>query len=215
MSNRTDIVVETDNAEGQVLLSASRVYDLTEDKTQDIINSELKNTLTQLDGAKAPKSDLASPTNKTTPNNDENQITKGTFFYLNGDLARAKEDIGANAPFTSGTNYELISNGGFNDIGLSLLSRAYIKKIYIPIGGSVNVYIGYPTGCLVFASGQATQRGAWAVVTAEVDASAKEISPLIASDTVQITSIANGFTISNTNNAASCVISVISTSPIN
>lgn len=45
MSNRTDIVVETDNAEGQVLLSASRVYDLTEDKTQDTINSEVKNTI--------------------------------------------------------------------------------------------------------------------------------------------------------------------------
>ena len=49
MSNRTDIVVETDNAEGQVLLSASRVYDLTEDKTQDTINGEIKNTLSVLD----------------------------------------------------------------------------------------------------------------------------------------------------------------------
>lgn len=48
MSNRTDIVVETDNAEGQVLLSASRVYDLTEDKTQDTINGEIKNTLLSL-----------------------------------------------------------------------------------------------------------------------------------------------------------------------
>ena len=48
MSNRTDIVVETDNAEGQVLLSASRVYDLTEDKTQDTINSEVRNTLNNL-----------------------------------------------------------------------------------------------------------------------------------------------------------------------
>lgn len=49
MSNRTDIVVETDNAEGQVLLSASRVYDLTEDKTQDTINGEIKTSLTTLD----------------------------------------------------------------------------------------------------------------------------------------------------------------------
>ena len=48
MSNRTDIVVETDNAEGQVLLSASRVYDLTEDKTQDTINGEITSTLNQL-----------------------------------------------------------------------------------------------------------------------------------------------------------------------
>lgn len=60
MSNRTDIVVETDNAEGQVLLSASRVYDLTEDKTQDTINSEIKNTLNQLDSNKADKSAAVS-----------------------------------------------------------------------------------------------------------------------------------------------------------
>lgn len=49
MSNRTDIVVETDNAEGQVLLSASRVYDLTEDKTQDTINGEINSAVVQLD----------------------------------------------------------------------------------------------------------------------------------------------------------------------
>jgi len=114
MSNRTDIVVETDNAEGQVLLSASRVYDLTEDKTQDTINSEVKNTLNQLDSAKAAKSDLASPTNKTTPNNDSNPIYAGNFFYLDGELVQAMDNIAANAPFTENTNYKKITSGALN-----------------------------------------------------------------------------------------------------
>ena len=139
MSNRTDIVVETDNAEGQVLLSASRVYDLTEDKTQDTINGEIRNTLTQigddvtaLDGAKAEKADLASPTNKTTPTNDSNPIARGTYFYLDGNLVRATANIGAGAAFTS-SNYETASAGGLN-----LLNSRY-KSVNVNSASVTNV----------------------------------------------------------------------------
>ena len=45
MATYTDRVVETDDAEGKVLLSASRVYDRTEQKAQDEINADLKNSL--------------------------------------------------------------------------------------------------------------------------------------------------------------------------
>lgn len=43
-----DIVVRSDKNGGKVHLSADRVYDLNEDKTQDVLNDEFKNTLNSL-----------------------------------------------------------------------------------------------------------------------------------------------------------------------
>lgn len=111
MSNRTDIVVETDNAEGRVLLSASRVYDLTEDKTQDTINGEIRNTLNQLDAEKADESSLALRRSGAT--NTKAQIEKGTYFYLDGTLKRAIATIAQNASFTA-QNCETVTDGGLN-----------------------------------------------------------------------------------------------------
>lgn len=109
MSNRTDIVVETDNAEGQVLLSASRVYDLTEDKTQDTINSEVRNTL----NSKADQESLALKRSGST--NTGAQIENGTYFYLDGILKRAIATIATNASFTA-QNCETVTAGGLNSL---------------------------------------------------------------------------------------------------
>lgn len=65
-------------------------------------------------GNKALKSDLASPSITGTTNNTGSTITAGTFFYLNGVVCRAKEDIGSGATLTS-TNYESISSGITNE----------------------------------------------------------------------------------------------------
>ena len=61
-----DIVVRSDKNGGKVHLSADRVYDLNEDKTQDTINSELRTgvsslntSVSSLSTAKADKTDLA------------------------------------------------------------------------------------------------------------------------------------------------------------
>ena len=40
------------------------------------------------------------------------QITAGTYFYLNGNLVRAKTTIGQGNPFTENTNYESVTVGG-------------------------------------------------------------------------------------------------------
>ena len=103
MSNRTDIVVETDNAEGQVLLSASRVYDLTEDKTQDTINSEVRNTLNQLEDGLITVNygDTAESTilvNKYVYVNDHSTIPEGLYQNRSGNTI----DVGTALTFNPG-----------------------------------------------------------------------------------------------------------------
>lgn len=102
MSNRTDIVVETDNAEGQVLLSASRVYDLTEYKTQDTINSEVRNTLNQLDQnmAYVESGNTASRT-----------YAAGAYISWKGTLYTASASIPLGDPFAIGTNLSAVVDG--------------------------------------------------------------------------------------------------------
>ena len=126
MSNRTDIVVETDNAEGQVLLSASRVYDLTEDKTLDTINSEVRNTLNAVEDALAPLELTGTNTTGST-------IPIGTFFYNNGTLVQATTNIVANASITGSNTVNAATNGALN----SLLGVVYMHEIDVS-GVSIN-----------------------------------------------------------------------------
>lgn len=84
--------------------------------------NELRNTLTQLDSAKAAKVDLTN-ISQTSPNcTVTNGITKGTYFYLDGVLTRAIEAISENAPFTS-SNCETVTAGGLNDLKNSLFKK--------------------------------------------------------------------------------------------
>lgn len=66
-------------------------------------------------GAKADKSDLASISITGATNNTGSTIKQGTFFYLNGNLVRAKTDIATGATLTSGTNYTSVTTGGLNE----------------------------------------------------------------------------------------------------
>lgn len=114
MSNRTDIVVETDNAEGQVLLSASRVYDLTEDKTQDTINSEVGSSLTSLGNTlNQLKTDTFGNINLAGTNTTGSTIAIGTFFYNNGVLVSATAEIQNGSTITS-SNTQTVTAGGLN-----------------------------------------------------------------------------------------------------
>lgn len=65
MANDNDIVVRSDRNGGKVHLSADRVYDLTEDKTQDIINGELRDIAGtgQLSGFPSGVDDLTEAAN--------------------------------------------------------------------------------------------------------------------------------------------------------
>lgn len=163
MSNRTDIVVETDNAEGQVLLSASRVYDLTEDKTQDTINGEVKNTLNQ----KAAKVDLTNISQSRPNCTVTNGIAKGTYFYLDGILTRATASISKNAPFTS-SNCETITAGGLNELNNKI---SYVDSAQITITAAANsnvlaeVTVTIPSGytAIGFSVFQESLSGSWNV----------------------------------------------------
>ena len=62
------------------------------------------------------ETDLASIHATGTNNTTGAIILAGTYFYLNGALVRAKEDIGIERPFTSGTNYAAVTDGGLNDL---------------------------------------------------------------------------------------------------
>ena len=57
---------------------------------------------------------IASISITGTTNNTGSTIAAGTYFYLNGALAVAKTSIADGAPFTDGTNYEIVAVGGLN-----------------------------------------------------------------------------------------------------
>lgn len=75
-----------------------------------ITSGGTKSALTQVE------TDIASIHATGTTNTTGALIKAGTYFYLNGALVRAKEDIGTNATFTNGTNYETVTAGGLNDL---------------------------------------------------------------------------------------------------
>ena len=127
----TDRVVESNDANGKVLLSASHVYDLTENKSQAEVNSQLKNTLNQLDEEKADEASLAYRRSGTT--NTGAQIEIGTYFYLDGTLKKAIATIAQNAPFTA-QNCETVTAGGLNS--LELKTSANIFGASVDISGA-------------------------------------------------------------------------------
>lgn len=60
-------------------------------------------------------------------------ITAGTYFYLYDNLVRAKENIGTDAPFTSGTNYEAVTAGGLNSLNNTIAKlRSTQPSDYLP-----------------------------------------------------------------------------------
>ena len=59
----------------------------------------------------ADKTDISSIVTSGTTNSTGSTITSGTWFYLNGDLCKAKVDIANGATFTLNTNYEKKSVG--------------------------------------------------------------------------------------------------------
>ena len=86
-------------------------------------------------GNKAPKSDLASISITGTTNNSGSTISAGTFFYLNGTLVRAKQNIQNNATFTT-TNKETVTAGGLNELVTpKLITPTYTTGVSYVSGG--------------------------------------------------------------------------------
>ena len=70
----------------------------------------------ELTDNKAEKSDLASISITGTTNSTGSTIASGTYFYLNGQLVKAKANIANGATFTANTNYEVVTAGALNDL---------------------------------------------------------------------------------------------------
>lgn len=70
---------------------------------------------TNADALKADKTNLASISITGSTNNTGSKISKGTFFYKSGALARASVDIANGATLTQNTNYTLVTAGALNE----------------------------------------------------------------------------------------------------
>ena len=73
-----------------------------------------------LSEAEKARNDLTSISATGTTNDTGATITSGLYFYLNGDLCKAKTDIANGATFTLNTNYEEVTAGGLNALNTSL-----------------------------------------------------------------------------------------------
>lgn len=93
---------------------------------------------------KAEKSDLASINITGTTNSTGSTIAIGTYFYLNGQLVKAKTDIAANAAFTLNTNYEVVTAGALNTkIGTFTPATGVTAEFSIKQVGNIVTINGY------------------------------------------------------------------------
>lgn len=100
---------------------------------------------------KTDKSDLTSINATGTTNTTGSPIDAGKYFYLNGELVKAKVDIASNATFTLNTNYEEVTAGGLNDVNKTELIDIGISGIWSYKSGNVmqliiSKYISESTG---------------------------------------------------------------------
>lgn len=95
---------------------------------------------------KANKTDLTSISESGATASQA--ISAGTYFYLDGTLARAITDIANGATFTLNTNYETVSKGGLNAV------RPHRFDIML---GNVNVNVEYQKTLSEITGGEVTQ----------------------------------------------------------
>lgn len=94
-----------------------------------------------------------------TTNDTGSTIAKGRFFYLNGELVRAKADIANGATLTLNTNYEVVTAGGLNKLDdditslrSSLNSFIFSEVRSVATDSNGLAYIGTKSGYTLFAS---------------------------------------------------------------
>lgn len=80
-------------------------------------------------------------------------ISSGTYFYLDGALVQAKENIGIGAPFTSGTNYAAVTAGGLNALKAAINAAPQCIYQYYEYTGTYTINTGSKSCmCLVITS---------------------------------------------------------------
>lgn len=83
-------------------------------------SKDWKSNIDNLTATTAKKSDLTDISITGSTNNTGDTITSGTFFYLNGDLVKAKTSIANGATLTLNTNYEIPTAGALNALNSAL-----------------------------------------------------------------------------------------------
>ena len=109
------------------------------------------------------EADIASPSITGSTNNTGETIPMGQYFYLNGELVRAKTDIENNATFTLNTNYELVPNGIANEIPCLIITQSSVSSLPITIN---NANITSDMVCInSILSNPSAQTGDWTLTT--------------------------------------------------
>lgn len=108
---------------------------LNANSNNPVKNSVIKAAIDAILTDEAIKNDVASINIIGTTNTTGATISKGTYFYLNGTLVKAKSDIAANTTFTLNTNYKVVTAGGLND--LSTVMDGIIHAMYLTRTGNV------------------------------------------------------------------------------
>jgi len=80
----------------------------------DLVSENVEGAIKEVYGNSAKSADLTSISERGSTASQT--ISAGTYFYLNGTLVRAKNDIASGATFTENTNYEVITAGALNAI---------------------------------------------------------------------------------------------------
>ena len=107
VSSTEDITI---NVDMDAYLTADSVID---NLTSSSVNSPLSaNQGKELNDNKAERTDISSIITTGTKNTTGAQIARGTYFYLNGELVKAKSLIDVNDDYTLNTNYEVVTVGG-------------------------------------------------------------------------------------------------------
>lgn len=102
-------------------------------------SKDWKSNIDNLTATTAKKSDLTDISITGSTNNTGDTITSGTFFYLNGDLVKAKTSIANGATLTLNTNYEIPTAGALNALNSALTTKSnMIVRTYKEATYSVN-----------------------------------------------------------------------------
>ena len=143
ISSTEDITI---NVDMDAYLTADSVIDnLTSTSVNSPLSAKQGNVL---DTNKANKTDISSIITTGTKNTTGAQIASGTYFYLNGQLVKAKSLIDVNDDYTLNTNYEVVTVGGVltelnsNVLGTSVDLSPYStssNKYIIPRDGYVSI----------------------------------------------------------------------------
>ena len=93
-----------------------------------------------------PKTDLTDVFVTGTKNNTGSTISKGTYFYVNNQLALCKLAISANADLTLNTNYELVTAGALN----TNQDAATLTVTSLISAGATFDFTNYADGTVIF-----------------------------------------------------------------